>query len=193
MDLGTGMRATFNLLAAPTRLRGSRDLMLPSSWALVVNAPSLPYIAHLEVEVEAGNPVCRSLTCEQRRGGKPVETAALRSIPVDRLVTDSILALGLLLRAEPGANGTTILRPALMTEVTEAAVRRARRARLTPDHLRSVADVYQTGGSAPTEAVRAHFHVKPSTASRWVSEARRLGFLAPPKQIRADQTEGSEA
>jgi hypothetical protein len=193
MDLGAGMQATFDGFTPSRRLRGSRDLMLPAAFDLAVNSPALPYLVRLRVEVVGGSPVCRALTCEQRSEGLPVSTATLRRVAVDRLVTDAILALGLLGHAESRPDGTTIIRPARVDEALEAAVRRAQRVRrLTPNHLRSVAEVYLAAGSAPTEAVRAHFGVEPRTASRWVTRARRLGLLAPAKGRRAGQVREGE-
>ena len=191
MDLGAGMQATFDGFTPSRRLRGSRDLMLPAAFDLAVDSPALPYRVRLRVEVVGGFPVCRALTCEQRSEGLPVSTATLRRVAVDRLVTDAILALGLLTRAESRPDGTTIIRAARVDEALQAAVLRAQRVRrLTPDHLRSVAEVYLTAAGSPTDAVRAHFEVEPRTASRWVTRARRLGFLAPARgagQLREDE------
>ena len=183
MDLGAGMQATFDGFTPSRRLRGSRDLMLPAAFDLAVNSPALPYLVRLRVEVVGGSPVCRALTCEQRSEGLPVSTATLRRVAVDRLVTDAILALageGMPSRDRTGPPSSGLL---ASTKLFEAAVRRAQRVRrLTPNHLRSVAEVDPAAGSAPTEAVRAHFGVEPRTASRWVTRARRLGTPWHPRK-----------
>jgi hypothetical protein len=55
-----------------------------------------------------------------------------------------------------------------------------RRWAVTDEHLQKVADVYRGAEKAPTEAVAAHFQgVAHRTATRWVSEARKRGFLPP--------------
>lgn len=189
VDLDVGMQATFGLLTPVQRLRGSPDLELPGAWKLRVNAPSLPYLIHLQIEMEEGNPVCRTFTCEQRPGGEPVATTALRRIPVDRLITDSIIGLGLFTTSKRGTNGTITRRPARMDEVAaETALRRAGRIhRLTLDHLREVAAVHNAGGSARDEAVRARWNVLPRTARRWVAAARHEGFLEPSTRRRSNR------
>lgn len=77
-----------------------------------------------------------------------------------------------------------------MREAGRAPVRRQRN-RITPAHLRDVAQVYREAwrrGSAPTKAVSQHFGVSHSTAARWVGLAREAGDLGP-----ADGSRGGEA
>jgi hypothetical protein len=45
------------------------------------------------------------------------------------------------------------------------------------EHFRTVADVYGQARRAPTKAVQEHFDCSYSTATKWVAQARRLGFL----------------
>lgn len=62
--------------------------------------------------------------------------------------------------------------------------RRAARRKISPDLLQRVAEVYRSEGSRsdearPAKAVRTAFAVSQRTAYRYISEARRLGFLEP--------------
>ncbi|MEU1219183.1 hypothetical protein [Streptomyces microflavus] len=57
-----------------------------------------------------------------------------------------------------------------------------RRRRITPEHLREVAKIYeaaQENGTPPTRAVQTHFAVSHSTAAKWVGAARKDGLLPP--------------
>jgi hypothetical protein len=55
--------------------------------------------------------------------------------------------------------------------------RRAARRKITPELLQRVADAYRSDADRPAQAVQATLAVSPRTAYRYISEARRLGFL----------------
>lgn len=57
-----------------------------------------------------------------------------------------------------------------------------RRRKITPEHLKEVARVYQeaqANDDPPTRAVESHFAVSHSTAAKWVGAARRADLLPP--------------
>jgi hypothetical protein len=70
-----------------------------------------------------------------------------------------------------------------------ALVRKRRRV-LSRELLRQVAEVYRkayAAGDPPTKAVAEHFTVSHRTATRWVSEARRVGEMGPAQGTRAGE------
>jgi hypothetical protein len=98
----------------------------------------------------------------------------LRALPVDALATHLLAQARMI--AATGARSADAQAIAAM----EKTVRKARRRRLTPEHLRRVADVYAAAlkrGGPPTEAVRNEFGVSRATAERYVSAARSSGHL----------------
>lgn len=57
-----------------------------------------------------------------------------------------------------------------------------RRRKLTPEHLKEVAQIYSTAQAhdePPTRSVQHHFGVSHSTAAKWVGAARRATLLPP--------------
>lgn len=67
---------------------------------------------------------------------------------------------------------------------------RRRRARITDDVLKGVAEVYRSAwksSESPTVAVSEHFHISHSSAARRVGQARERGFLG-----KSDGTRGGE-
>lgn len=65
---------------------------------------------------------------------------------------------------------------------------------LTPEFFRRVAAKYQAivaqGEPHPVKALSEMEHVKISTASRWITEARRRGFITDPDPRFADYAQG---
>lgn len=62
-----------------------------------------------------------------------------------------------------------------------------RRRVVTPGLLKDVAEVYRAAynaGNPPTAAVATHFVTSHRTATRWVGEARKAGFLGPADSTR---------
>ncbi|GKQ37375.1 hypothetical protein [Streptomyces sp. A012304] len=72
---------------------------------------------------------------------------------------------------------------ALARDQPAAAPGKRKRNRITDDFLHEVAKIYLSAdkiGLPPTREVANHFHAPHSTAAKWVSSARRKGFLPPP-------------
>lgn len=60
-----------------------------------------------------------------------------------------------------------------------------------PEHFKRVAEVYSDAwkaGKAPTQAVVRRFTVSASTAAKWISRARREGYLGPTTQGKGGAT-----
>lgn len=77
--------------------------------------------------------------------------------------------------------------------LSDQRTRKGRRRATTPE---AVAQVYAAAGKAPREAVCKTLHISPRTADRYISEARRLGYLPDPQdsgtQGASRSQEGSE-
>lgn len=59
---------------------------------------------------------------------------------------------------------------------------KVRRNRVTDEHLAAVADIYraaEASGNPPAKAVEDAFFTTYSTATRWIGQARKAGFLGP--------------
>jgi len=59
----------------------------------------------------------------------------------------------------------------------DSALRLRKRRAITDDLLRQVSEIVRSNPDTPTQAVRDSLHTSYRNASRWVSEARRRGFL----------------
>lgn len=70
----------------------------------------------------------------------------------------------------------------LANELRRQARARGGRPKLDPKIYRDAAGIYEAAlnrGASPRQAVVDEMHVAESTASRYIREARRLGFLPP--------------
>ena len=66
-----------------------------------------------------------------------------------------------------------------IAEAKEYAARRPKRTtRLSDEHFRQVAVIYDNAVKAPTKAVADAFVVSHSTATKWVARAEELGYLS---------------
>jgi hypothetical protein len=131
------------------------------------------YDLELEVELERGRYVVKSLTCRARKGGA-VSSEGVTHIPVKNILRHVVgrqLSIPLL---SPGRAAN----PAIAAQgPTEQALKRA-------------AAVYRMAhliGLPPTEAVAQDLELPRSTAGRWVSMARRRGFLGPAEPRKAGE------
>jgi len=131
------------------------------------------YDLELEVELERGRYVVKSLVCRARKSGA-VTSEGVTHIPVRnilRIVVGRELSIPLLspgraVNLSLGAQGPT------------------------DDALKRVAAVYRMAhlaGLPPTEAVTQDLSLPRSTAGRWVSMARRKGFLGPAEPRKAGE------
>ena len=128
----------------------------------------------------------------------PITASALRSVPLGKLVNEFLdrLRENPIKASRRSASGTADdMREAAdelegrHTESEAAALqqlasepRRGGRRGHSHDHYAAVAEVYAKAwadGVHPTKAVAEHWTIAKTTAAKWVSRARELGFLEP--------------
>jgi hypothetical protein len=135
----------------------------------------------------------------RRPEGSPVSGAALREIPVDRILTDAMEEAAF--EAVVGEDGAPKVvrvkdRPGAGAGLFSAyreATGKPRKQRVTTSRLREVAEVYRVASTTkrgrPKQAVAEAFHVSSSTASRWIRTARERGLLGEAIPGRAGERE----
>lgn len=133
------------------------------------------YDLELVLVPHAGRIAAESVKVKQRRGGPPVTSEAIRSVPVARLVREAAPALLSIEQTDSGA-------AAGVPNTSPDRIALLRAAGPVDETLRLVAHAYRVGlatGATPTKAVEETFNVSRATASRWISNARARGFLGP--------------
>jgi hypothetical protein len=169
---------------------------LPMSFGAYWDQPPAPY-CELDLRTESdGRVVCVSLTVHARADDRvrtEVSLAAIRNIRIAELKRRAIrLALVEIYQKEDGTAAIRlprtgeekdlVLQAPQAFETLEASAHRPHRGKKLSDaHLREVAKVYRQALKAekptPTKAVMQHFFTARPNAGRWVSEARKRGFL----------------
>ncbi len=166
------LRVSHALGPAHERLRDGR--WAPPAWE--VHASIGGVTVRLSVSVERGLPVVVECALRRVPGGPPVSTAALRSVPVARLLDQSTATVAL------EAVGDASFEPPLSSEVV---ARRAPRSRPGErgELLERVAATYRqavsAGDRAPRQAVSAELGYSPAYVAQLLVEARRKGVLEP--------------
>lgn len=134
------------------------------------------YKLRMVAVLENGRYVVDELSVTRRAGGPPVTGEALRSIPVTNVLRTGVQKH--FMRAERTGGRTTRLTPVTMPDDVAAITANGP----TDEALRWVADIYRAAyalGDSPTQAVEQDLQLARSTAGRWVSLARKRGFLDP--------------
>lgn len=111
--------------------------------------------------------------------GLDVREALARLTPIEAQARRALAFRLWLSEGVTGEPAEEALRAAIGTPIAR------RKNRLTPEHFRAVAKVYQKAAEAgeyPTKAVAAEFKVSRSTAAHWVVQARRDGYLPETKE-----------
>lgn len=141
----------------------------------------LPYDLEMSVRYRAGRYVVDHLACLRVEGGRPVDSAGLRLVPVTNLV--AAVVANFVWDVEPSEGGPQ------WTEFLNVAPADAA-AGPTDDALRKAAIVYAVAyacGLPPTKTVMTNLGLARSTAGRWVTLARERGFLGPTTPGRAGE------
>jgi hypothetical protein len=168
-------------------------LMLPLRFRATVDDDRLPYGVELEIKVLDRRPTCAKLTLTQREDGPPVSSRELRSARLTLyLAIAATRAAWRIVRLE---GGSVAIEPTIGEEIVvqraEIEPPRKGRHRLSEDHLRRVARLYQNalaeGKRAPREAIKAEIPASTATIARWVQEARKAGFLGEATPRRAGE------
>ncbi|APE33180.1 hypothetical protein BOX37_03480 [Nocardia mangyaensis] len=132
-----------------------------------------PWVYAVHGRLVGGNPMITQLTITPRDPGnpQPINQTNLRKMPFS-LVFDRVKRT---LRAE-GTLRVSQLRGDMRTQI--AKIGRSR----SGEHYIQVAWTYleaEAAGRPPRQAIAEHWDVSPVTASRWLSEARKRGYLEP--------------
>lgn len=136
------------------------------------DAEPLEYTVVMSLDVVDGRLACTSCTLQMKPGGPPVTAEALRRIPVGRYLreaADSGLTVWEVDAADPR-----------MTHVFEPPPRDFAEGGMTDDVLREVARLYHWAlatGDAPLGLLEREYGIPRGKASRWISVARRRGFV----------------
>ena len=130
----------------------------------------------MEVELDDdGSPHCRALEVRAGDDGD-VSSTILRGVPVAQLLSEVVTAAAFKIAPPPTEDSAPKLAPDSYRET------QLHQTPLTDENLQQVATLYRAAveqGDHPTETVANAMHVSRSTAARWVTRARKRGFLGP--------------
>lgn len=154
---------------------------LPKRFTATLDDATLPYVVDLAVKASTEGVECRSVTFGARDTGEPISARALRAIPIAVCIRLATAAAAM--KIERLRDGGAKLSPPAGLE-TPFVLARPVDKRMSDAHLREVARVYEDADMNPTRAVELHWEamrqpISYPTAARWVSEARKRGFLKP--------------
>ncbi len=170
------MRARGKIDTTTARVEIVDGVMVPSGLSVTASGDELPGDIEVRVVLQGGRMVAHQVTCIAREGDR-ITAAALRDIPVAKIVRLGVLSL-------PGTFA--------LAGKDFVALRKAGPSEET---LRTVAAVYRLAyliGDSPTAAVRGAFDVPKSTAARWVQLARARGFLGAADSRKAGESNAAE-
>jgi hypothetical protein len=169
-----------------SRLVGGGRFEVPERFTIRADDPDLPCVVELHIDNTGTEPACAEVRVTGRPGGPAVNGAMLRAVRVGEYLREG--ADCAVMKVHTGTTGRTVTVWPVPDE-EEAASRRARRRekqpnrRITDDELARVADVYREALSVkkpPTAEVQQRLRLKSrAQAARWVSKARKAGFLGP--------------
>ncbi len=148
-------------------------LLAPKRITATAKGQDPDYDLELEIVLERGRYVVKSITCRARKGG------AVTSEGVTRLPVRQVLRIVV---------GQALSNP--LISWGRAADRVGAAQGPTDDALRHVATTYRMAhlmGLPPTESVAQDLDLPRSTAGRWVMAARKRGFLGPAEPRKAGE------
>ena len=168
---------------------------IPDRFTAAIAGDWLPCRVQLDLAVNGSELHCVALSLESPEDGAPVTARGLREVPLGECIRLAAAAALCPMERKPGEVKIKLGGPSDMTEPMELASRRPQR-RISDDWLREAASIYQAATENPTQAVERQHSQAPisySTASRWVEEARRRGFLPPTTRGRGGTPTASTA
>jgi hypothetical protein len=134
----------------------------------------------LKLSVEDGQPVLDSLLIERlpgpnadRHGGPKITASDVHKIALESIVRDAIRSVA----ASLAITDWSETDQSTAAAAAEAAIRTRRRRVLDDAFLNSVAKVAMDNPDRPTRAVAEELFTSHRTATRWIGEARRRGFM----------------
>lgn len=135
---------------------------------LKVHVLDLPYDLKLTIAFQHERYVCTAIAATQRKGGDPLSSADLRSIPITTIIQLSLEGLVEPVQVEATATpGTVKISP------------RRRRPGDDVDVAATIYGVAQACGKQPMKAVSDRLGVPLGTARRLIAQARELDYLGP--------------
>jgi hypothetical protein len=144
----------------------------------IIGDPSIPYDATLTIEFQDTRYVCTSMTLKQRKGGPPVTSQGLRSIPMASLIRPVVQGKVLLMHEESPSPGVITREPGSAADLPDAK-RRRRRPGEDVDAAAVVYAVAAITGQPPTKAVSDELGIPLGTARRLVAQALEAGYQLP--------------
>ncbi len=152
-------------------------LAFPSDGVRVI-ASGTPHGQDVEVlvVVQDGRLVAREVVVRQVDDGPPVTSEALRQVQVAALVQWAVRHIQ---RVHAVREHQIVLDAGL---AHEAEFTRAKQQGMTDETLQLVARIYRVAllmGKPPVKIIEEWFELPRSTAGRWVTAARKKGFLEP--------------
>jgi transposase len=139
-----------------------------------------PWVLDLHFDLVRGRYECVELRIKQKSVERePITTSLIRALPVASAID----------RAREGLAAKRRHKERRRRRQEPARQPRTGRPReIDEEHLRAVAQVYRDAfrtSRKPTKIVAETFDRSPATAARWVTRARREGFLPPTTQGKA--------
>ena len=132
--------------------------------------------------VEDGRPVMTHFTVGRRPGGSAVTASFIHGLPVgdlfDQLVAYLDWGADLMQKGYDDPNVVHLMPKDDERQAMGARAVASQRGRLVSDEdLRKVAEIVVGNDYDPRKEVVRQLHLSDRTASRWIAEARRKGFL----------------
>jgi hypothetical protein len=172
-----------------------KGFALPRRFWIVSHSPKeLPYSIEMEIVLEESRFICRHLgvsrfdvQTDEEEQGPPVTSEGIRQVPMQELIRAH--APRLLHRVKKVPNTSNDFRATLasdefkVTPLRRLSFKRFAKSGPTDEALEHVALIYRLAYACndnPTAAVVEAFGLPRSTAERWVSKARDLGFIDIP-------------
>jgi hypothetical protein len=193
-QVGCEVRTTVQWRAEDGRIL---SLVLPAKFAV----DDLPYEVTFALDVDENEDiVVAELNVLRRPGGRPVTASGVRYWPLEDWQRQAVKAAARSVTLDAKGQSTFTLgqRGQVHRPITDAdadaAIKKdpyeqwrrtmanAKLLRMSDETLDDAANVYRTAvklGDDPTKTVAEVFRKPRNTASRWVLEARRRGFLEP--------------
>lgn len=177
------MRVTYDPLTVFAT--GTRELApgvgVPATMTADVTGPELPFDLTVTVTLESGRFVCERLACARKQSGPPITTLRIRQVPVAAIAHQ--VANACLVHVDGESPEQAVITPFSWEEVRHAAEQGP-----TDETLRGVALLYRFAYASwkpPAKAVMDELGLPRSTAGRWISMARRRGYLGTTRERKA--------
>lgn len=157
------------------------DAMFPINVKVTARYENGP-LMEMATGVDDGRPVITQFGLTSAEGGPPISASMIDALPLGAIfdqVVEVLATSGLAFFRAVGAAKDGRAHIFLSDEERERAANAAsRRGRPVSDQiLRRVADIVRANPYSPRADIRAEIAVSERTASRWISEAKRRGFL----------------